>query len=334
MQVVEGVYLLNEYIDEAVKTGDWNEVRRLTNTVVNKVHNAAQAIGILAQYGKTAAGSVMKSESIAKHDTDSFVKRANKTQNGRAKIEKNSKLAGALADLGNDSLKAKSLVEKVPKTHEQIRQEVVNTLSEEMGSIDNFTEKQIDALTALVESKDVSRETLTTELERFFKDGQFFTIDESLTNNQRKSQKVINALNTINGEVKEAVEKPAVRDFNEVRNEVKAAIESSSVGDFSESEIDMLANMIQKGYTTKEIAEALNRKLATGNLGVSDEDIQAVNELFKDAENEHLTSKEKVEKYNQAYAILAKYCGNATFIEKWNAWRYLAMLGNLKNYDT
>ena len=114
--------------------------------------------------------------------------------------------------------------------------------------------------------------------------------------------------------------------LQEVRNTL--AKESASFEDrFSDTDVEYLARLIRNGASTADIKSALDRHLATGYFGMSQEDLQAITELYNKADKAK-TSKERAELKEQAAAIAAKYSGSSTFMDKWNSWRYLAMLGN------
>jgi len=71
----------------------------------------------------------------------------------------------------------------------------------------------------------------------------------------------------------------------------------------------------------------------TGNTAnISNEDLTEVANIFKEAEQLGENSRARMELESQAYKILAKYIPNTTFMEKWNAFRYLAMLGNTRTH--
>ena len=71
----------------------------------------------------------------------------------------------------------------------------------------------------------------------------------------------------------------------------------------------------------------------TGNTAnISNEDLTEIANIFQQAEQLGENSRARMEMESQAYKILAKYIPNATFMEKWNAFRYLAMLGNTRTH--
>ena len=120
------------------------------------------------------------------------------------------------------------------------------------------------------------------------------------------------------------------KTFQDILQEVKntMSLESSSIqDDFTDADIEYLARLIEGGADVEELTNALTQHLVTGYFTISQEDIQRINELYNLADNAN-TSKERFEYQKQAAAIAAKYLGNASFMDKWNSWRYLAMLGN------
>ena len=120
------------------------------------------------------------------------------------------------------------------------------------------------------------------------------------------------------------------KTYNQILSEVKATIAreyASQDERFSDTDAEFLARMIFNGATTNEILDALNRHYATGFFGMSSEDLEAINDLYKRADRAS-SSKEKAKLKADAAVIASKYAGNTSFMDKMNAWRYLAMLGN------
>lgn len=126
------------------------------------------------------------------------------------------------------------------------------------------------------------------------------------------------------------------KTFEQILTEVKNTMgkESASVFDnFTEEDMQYLANLIHQGAGEQRIYDALCKKLSTGYWDISEADVKRVIEIFDEVNNmKYPNSKEANELENEAYAIMAKYLGDATFKEKWNQWRYLAMLGNPRTH--
>lgn len=126
------------------------------------------------------------------------------------------------------------------------------------------------------------------------------------------------------------------KSFGQVYQEVLNTMgrEASSVFDnFNEQDLNYLATLIHNGATEQRLYDALTQKLATGEWDISNEDVKAVVDIFKQIDGlKNKNSKQANDLENEAYAIMAKYLGNGDFMEKWNAWRYLAMLGNPRTH--
>ena len=132
-------------------------------------------------------------------------------------------------------------------------------------------------------------------------------------------------------------ERPSIDVYrNQVRNTL--AREFGSINkQFTDSDVDYLANLIEQGATTKELTDALNTKMATGKWGISAETQAKVNDIFDYIRQFDENSKDFVEGQAEAFRLLAEEVApKATPMEKFDAWRYIAMLGNpktmLRNY--
>ena len=102
----------------------------------------------------------------------------------------------------------------------------------------------------------------------------------------------------------------------------------------NKSDVKKIANDIIEKKNVNDIAETLD-SIAAGGFGthVSDETIDEVTRIFDEAEKYDFNSKKRVELESKAYSLLAdEVCKKASLMDKWNAWRYLAMLGNKKTH--
>ena len=116
------------------------------------------------------------------------------TPEGDVKTEKpntrtNAYMDRALRMQGNDGTVEESA--RTPKTHEQIREEVVNSLNKELGSIaGDLTDTDYDYYTNLVENH-VPLETIVDEIEHRLNHGEFYTIDESIEEPKQLHSKLL-----------------------------------------------------------------------------------------------------------------------------------------------
>lgn len=104
------------------------------------------------------------------------------------------------------------------------------------------------------------------------------------------------------------------------------------VNDFDKEDMNYLANLVKRGMDTKSLQAAIQQRVATGSWGLTGEDIAEINRLFKEASELGENSKGAAKLEAQAYAIASKALPGKTFMDKWNAWRYLAMLGNTRTH--
>lgn len=142
------------------------------------------------------------------------------------------------------------------------------------------------------------------------------------------------ALKNIGNDYTQIKAKP-IPTYDQILRGVDAELgrESSSVFDnFNDQDKAYIANMVQKGYSAKELQLKLEQRLTTGHWDISDADLDRVNSLLEEARQYDDKSKKAAELDAQACAILAEYLPNTSFYEKWNAWRYLAMLGNPRTH--
>ena len=161
-----------------------------------------------------------------------------------------------------------------------------------------------------------------------------------------KRWKTVNKkLREVNNRVAKAIKLigvPERRSFEQIREEVKNTVEKIEkeygiANDFDDSDINYISNLIEQGATTKEIADSLDTRLATGRWGISTETQNAVNDIFDTIRHFDENSREFVEGQAEAFRLLAEEVApDATAFEKFDAWRYIAMLGNpktmLRNY--
>ena len=257
-----------------------------------------------------------------------------RSRNTKAR-EGNNRIAKALADMGH---KADAKI-KPELTHDQIKKGVIAELNREVGSVEQyFNDNDIEFLTRLAEDKSIPTWQITSEIEHKLNTGNWYTIDESIEMPKPTNRKLQNALDSLVTEtVRAESEAPSLKQIaEEVRNTLGK--ESADFdGLFTDDDMDYLANLIHEGASKEELADALDMKLATGSFGISDETLQEVNNIFKQISNYDPNSKQFVEGQAEAYRLLAnEILPNATLKEKFEAWRYIAMLGNpktmLRNY--
>lgn len=301
------------------------QARRLGEKSAHEARESGRAVQALAEYNKNSASGALNDGFSLQDENVTKWKSKNKK-----KAEGNSRIAKALSDMGNKWRMVKDAPEL---THEQIKAGVRAELDKELGSsAQYFNDNDLEYLTMLAEDKSIPVWQITDEIEHKLNFGDWYTLDESIPEKLPTNTKLNNALNSlIEGNVR--VEKPAP-SLEQITNEVRNTIGKESAdfaGQFSDEDIDYLANLINNGASKDELAEALNLKLSTGTFGISDQALQDINNIFKEISKFDVNSKQFVEGQAEAYRILANELNpKATALEKFDTWRYLAMLGNPK----
>ena len=325
---VDQAMLLLKGLNDKISYGDTSlEAQR--NLLFSKLRQTGtlygQTIQAFKKWNDTPEGAVINGDRLLDKPTQTW------KSNNKKKVELNGRIAKALEQMGMDnSMRNKP---KVEKTHEQIRKGVENVLAREYGSVEKyFNDNDIEFLTTLAENKDIPVWQITDEIEHKMNTGTWYTLDESIPEPQGPvNQRLKNALDALVPR-EEVVKEPLT--FNEIRDQVKNTFnrEAASLeGEFDDRDIDYLANMIQDGATKQELAEALNTKLATGKFGISLDTQQKVNDLFEYANRYDPNSKQAIEAKSAAYKLIAdEAVMDASPLEKFESWRYLAMLGNPK----
>lgn len=99
--------------------------------------------------------------------------------------------------------------------------------------------------------------------------------------------------------------------------------------------IQNIRNAIEAGASKENIVKMLAMHKAVGATQISADTIMKINDIYNEIEARGLnpTSRARAELEADAYKILAQDIGGRrTVKDMWNAWRYLAMLGNPKTH--
>lgn len=100
--------------------------------------------------------------------------------------------------------------------------------------------------------------------------------------------------------------------------------------DMTDSQAEKLAQMVQMGAKTEQFYNTI-LEFASGIDDLSLDQIEQIDNLIYEAEQLPENSRDRVEKEKQIYAIMAS-ATKAGFMDKVNAWRYFAMLGNTRTH--
>ena len=322
-------------MQELQDAGDRDSLRmldRLGQKTAAVQRESGRVVQASAEFTRNTLGGALED---AHKTQDDFILEPWRSRNVK-RAEGNSRIAKALSDMGH---KPNAPKEVRQLTHDEVKRGVIAELNKEVGSVEKyFNDNDIEYLTQLAEDKSIPVWQITSEIEHKLNTGNWYSLDESLPIPQPTNRKLQNALNSLVGE-KVRVEK-AEPTLNEITEQVRNTLGKESAdfsGVFDDNDIEYLANLIHEGATKDELAQALDLKLATGSFGISDETLQEVNNIFKQISQYDPNSKQFVEGQAEAYRLLAnEVVPNATAAEKFEAWRYMAMLGNpktmLRNY--
>jgi len=249
------------------------------------------------------------------------------------KIARDNALSKMLDNIVNGKQASQTAKQAKEMTTGELLTRIKNTLNDEsIGVADKFTDADYYFI-AKMKEENVPKWQIEDEIKHKLDYGEWYTLDESLPIKEPTNRKLQNALNSLieSGNVRPEKVEPNINDIaNEVRNTLNR--ESAKISsDFTDDDVNYLAGLIKGGATKEELSGALNAKMATGNFGVSLETQQKVSDLFKYIENKDPNSRAFVEAQAEAFRLLAEEIApKASFLEKFDTWRYMAMLGNPK----
>ena len=258
------------------------------------------------------------------------------------KKQTSSKLARVLKNMGDDSRKASNKVPEMGygKSRATIEEEVRNTLAGDAASLGLDTPEDVAFISDMLE-KNVPDWQIEDEIQHRLLHGEWYELDNTVEPPKKQNAMIRSALDSLVAEENVQTEKPQLTHeelCQQIRNTLDQEPASSGIsrlytdlGEFTDADVDYLAYMIENGATKEEIAHALDTKLACGTFDISLDTENKVNLLFEHASQFDPNSKEACQAKAMAYKLIAdEVVGDATAMEKFEAWRYLAMLGNPK----
>ena len=118
--------------------------------------------------------------------------------------------------------------------------------------------------------------------------------------------------------------------FQAVADYIRALAKEYNVT-LEQTEAEWIANLLNEKRRAKEIEKAFERLQAGLGTDLTGEEVDEIFQYIEEAKQYPSTSKEAAELHAKAAAVIAKHL-NSSFTDKWNAWRYLAMLGNTRTH--
>lgn len=346
MQIVQAK---QEQINALISAGaDKNEIAKLVSEkqlLQRKLRQAGTESGQLIKafdyFNGTPEGAIINAERMLDKNAKKFYgSKSNKGLNEKIdkvaeKLVTNSKMDKALSDMGNDSLKAASKTDAIPKTHEEIKQSIINSFERENSSINaNFTDSDYEVLTNWVENK-MPNWQITDEIEHKLRTGDWYTLDESTPVKQSTNTKLSKAISDLLPPDESIAKEPITFSHTDIANQVRETLNrdyASVFKDFTDDDVEYLTNMIENGASSKELQDMLKTRLTNGIWDIPEDTIQNVNNIFKRMESLDPNSKMYYDLQTQAFWELANASKTSSLADKFDAWRYLAMLGNPKTH--
>ena len=164
-------------------------------------------------------------------------------------------------------------------------------------------------------------------------------IQDNLDRLAKQDQRLVDAMDDLAGrlsEIAEEYEHELPSDPAETAKKLRKAIDdlgkekAYKLLDLDEEFTDHIIKALQEGRNGKDtFAEVIQE--FEGIPTLTNDDIMNIMDIMTEAENLPQYSKARLEIENRAYKIIADKF-ETTFMEKWNAWRYMAMLGNFRTH--
>ena len=142
-----------------------------------------------------------------------------------------------------------------------------------------------------------------------------------------KDKNAAKTMEEIASEISDADLSGQQKDF--ILDFIKERAKAKNV-DMTDAQAEKLAQMVQMGAKTEQFYNTI-LEFASGIDDLSLDQIEQIDNLIYEAEQLPENSRDRVEKEKQVYAIMAS-ATKAGFMDKVNAWRYFAMLGNTRTH--
>lgn len=350
--------ILDDYVQDAIETGDYSRVESWTRNIINKIHKAAQGLQALAKYSRTASSMIVKTSKMIETIVDNadsknknIAKKTAEKIHGGKLGETTQNLASDIVDAVNDKTNRKTdkaLAQVRPydpnkkvarkkvaeKSHEQIVQEVQKSIDTELPNnsmLEDFSDADADYIATLIEDGKNTREIAQALMLRLTYGDFNYNEEQAPTTTNGIVDSALRRMGYDGTRIEETQE----QIHEEIVADIKRSLEKESKSvykDFTDEDFEYLARLVEHGESAQVIADKITQRLETGLWGFSTEDLKRITEIYNEIDKVNPNSKEAVDLENEAFEIMSKYLGEGTFMEKWNQWRYLAMLGNPRTH--
>lgn len=180
VEVDESMMVLDDMLKQAEQSRDYKDVMKWTRMLVDKAHNAGQALQALAKYTRTPAGTVAKGQEIMRKQTEDFM---NEHPNVDKAVDES--IDALWAELEAAQNNADTLTigdEKGAVSREQVEKIVRDAANKNKNSgLDKMNQSDIDHLVNEIQSG-VDHTLIAEEVQNYAATGLFGLTDEDIAN--------------------------------------------------------------------------------------------------------------------------------------------------------
>lgn len=180
VEVDESMMVLDDMLKQAEQSGDYKDVMKWTRMLVDKAHNAGQALQALAKYTRTPAGTVAKGQEIMRKQTEDFM---NDHPNVDKAVDESIDTLWAELEAAQNNADALTIGdEKGAVSREQVEKIVRDAANKNKNSgLDKMNQSDIDHLVNEIQSG-VDHTLIAEEVQNYAATGLFGLTDEDIAN--------------------------------------------------------------------------------------------------------------------------------------------------------
>lgn len=180
VEVDESMMVLDDMLKQAEKSRDYKDVMKWTRMLVDKAHNAGQALQALAKYTRTPAGTVAKGQEIMRKQTEDFM---NEHPNVDKAVDESIDALWAELEAAQNNADALTIGdEKGAVSREQVEKIVRDAANKNKNSgLDKMNQSDIDHLVNEIQSG-VDHTLIAEEVQNYAATGLFGLTDEDIAN--------------------------------------------------------------------------------------------------------------------------------------------------------
>lgn len=180
VEVDESMMVLDDMLKQAEQSRDYKDVMKWTRMLVDKAHNAGQALQALAKYTRTPAGTVAKGQEIMRKQTEDFM---NEHPNVDKAVDESIDTLWAELEAAQNNADALTIGdEKGAVSREQVEKIVRDAANKNKNSgLDKMNQSDIDHLVNEIQSG-VDHTLIAEEVQNYAATGLFGLTDEDIAN--------------------------------------------------------------------------------------------------------------------------------------------------------